>query len=76
MPYNRYHPYAAVITSNWCPYQCTFCPFAATPYRAREVDDVLENLEVVRRMGIRQMHFADWTFAVDRKRAQGDPRTA
>ena len=69
MPYNRHHPYATIITSNWCPFQCSFCPFAHTPYKLREVDDVLANLETVRRKGIRQVHFADWTFAVNRRHA-------
>jgi radical SAM superfamily enzyme YgiQ (UPF0313 family) len=71
MPYDRYHPYAAVLTSDWCPYKCSFCPLARSPYRARDVDDVLENLGVVRRMGIRQVHFPDYTFAVNRKQAVG-----
>ena len=66
MPFNRYHPYAAVIASTGCPFGCAFCPFARTPYRLRDVDDVLANLEAVRRMGIRQVHFADWTFGVNR----------
>jgi radical SAM superfamily enzyme YgiQ (UPF0313 family) len=71
MPYNRYHPYATIITSSWCPYGCSYCPFARTPYRVRAVDDVLANLEHIRRMGIRQVHFADWTFGVDRRQAKG-----
>ncbi len=70
MPYNRYHPYATLITSTWCPFACHFCPFARTPYKVREVDDVLANLEAIRQMGIRQVHFADWTFAVDQKQAK------
>ncbi len=67
LPHNRYHPYATVLASSNCPYGCSFCPFARTAYRAREADDVLRNLEVIRNMGIRQVHFADWTFAVHRK---------
>lgn len=70
MPYNRYHPYATIITSTWCPFSCSFCPFARTPYRVREVADVLANLEHIRAMGIRQVHFADWTFGVDKKQAK------
>jgi radical SAM superfamily enzyme YgiQ (UPF0313 family) len=70
LPFNKYHPYATIITSTWCPYGCSYCPFARTPYRVREVDDVLENLERIRRMGIRQIHIADWTFAVDRRQAK------
>jgi radical SAM superfamily enzyme YgiQ (UPF0313 family) len=69
MPYNRYHPYATIITSTWCPFGCSYCPFARTPYRVREPDDVLANLEAIRAMGIRQVHIADWTFAVDRRQA-------
>jgi radical SAM superfamily enzyme YgiQ (UPF0313 family) len=71
MPYDRYNPYAAVLTSDWCPYKCSFCPLAQSPYRAREVEDVLDNLEVVRGMGIRQVHFPDYTFGVNRKQATG-----
>lgn len=70
MPYNRYHPYATIITSSWCPFGCNFCPFARTSYRVREVADVLRNMEDIRRMGFRQVHMADWTFAVDRKQAE------
>ena len=67
MPFNRHHPYATVIASSWCPFGCRFCPFARTAFRLREVDDVLSNLEAIRRLGIRQVHFADWTFGVNRK---------
>ena len=70
MPYNKYSPYATLITSSWCPYGCSYCPFARTPYRIRDVDNVLENLEHIRRMGIRQVHIADWTFGVDRRQAK------
>ena len=70
MPYNRHHPYATVITSSWCPFGCSFCPFAKTPYKMRDVDDVLQNFEDIRRMGIRQVHIADWTFAVNKKHAR------
>ncbi len=70
MPYNRYHPYATIVTSSWCPYGCSYCPFARTPYRLREPEDVLRNLRDIRRMGIRQVHVADWTFAVDKKQAR------
>lgn len=70
MPYNRYHPYATLITSSWCPYGCSYCPFARTPYRVREAEDVLRNMEDIRAMGIRQVHVADWTFAVDKKQAK------
>jgi radical SAM superfamily enzyme YgiQ (UPF0313 family) len=70
LPYNRFHPYATVISSTWCPFGCSFCPFARTPYRLREVDDVLRNLEEVKARGFRQVHFADWTFAVDGRQAK------
>ena len=67
MPFNRHHPYATTITSIWCPYGCIFCPFAKTTYRIRDIDDTMRNLATIRRMGIRQVHFADWTFGLDRK---------
>ena len=69
LPFNRFHPYATIITSTGCPYACSFCPFARTPYRVRQVDDVLANLEAIRDMGIRQVHIADWTFGVNRAHA-------
>jgi hypothetical protein len=67
MPFNRHHPYATVIASSGCPFACRFCPFARTAFRLREVDDVLAHLEAIRRLGIRQVHFADWTFGVVRQ---------
>lgn len=69
LPFNRHHPYATIVTSTGCPFPCRFCPFARAPYRWREVDDVMANFEAVAQAGIRQVHLADWTFAVNRKQA-------
>jgi anaerobic magnesium-protoporphyrin IX monomethyl ester cyclase len=67
-PLARRRPFALVVTSIGCPYSCRFCVAGSMPYRWRNIDNVVEELRVLRGLGIREIMFNDPTFTVSRKR--------
>jgi uncharacterized radical SAM superfamily protein len=67
-PLARRRPFALVVTSIGCPYSCRFCVAGSIPYRRRAVESVLEELRLLRSLGIREIMFNDPTFTVSHKR--------
>jgi radical SAM superfamily enzyme YgiQ (UPF0313 family) len=67
-PLARRRPFALVVTSIGCPYSCRFCVAGSIPYRRRAVESVLEELRLLRSLGIREIMFNDPTFTVSAKR--------
>ncbi len=65
-PLQRYPVFTVVNTSIGCPFNCTFCISATVPYKLREIDNVLEEIRYVRRLGIREVLFHDSTFTATR----------
>jgi len=60
--------FATVLTDYGCPYKCTFCIMSRIGYKVRDVDGVLEELRVLKGVGITEIYFDDQTFAADRRR--------
>jgi anaerobic magnesium-protoporphyrin IX monomethyl ester cyclase len=67
-PLARRRPFALVMTSIGCPYSCRFCVAGSIPYRRRAVESVLEELRLLRSLGIREIMFNDPTFTVSHTR--------
>jgi len=64
-------PYTTMQTSRGCPGRCIFCtapPFYGNKHRIRSSDRVLEELEVAKSLGYREVFFRDETFTAYRKR--------
>jgi len=76
MPVERYYfaslggPFATVIASRGCPFQCTFCsewPFWRGGWRPHDPDQVVEQIDIlVNRYGRKNIWFGDDCFNVDR----------
>ena len=66
-------PYARMLTSRGCPFGCVFCQveqIAGKQFRARSVDNVLNEMEWLRdRHGIKSLMFDDDNMLIDRQRA-------
>ena len=60
--------FATVLTDYGCPYPCTFCVIGTLGFQTRPVADVLEELDVLRAEGVRELFFMDQTFGVVRER--------
>ncbi|MBN1223121.1 MAG: radical SAM protein [Candidatus Aminicenantes bacterium] len=68
IPIARRFPFTVVITSLGCPYSCGFCTAGAFGYRARDVDGVMAELELLSRLGVKEILFQDPTFTINTKR--------
>jgi len=75
LPYKRYHSVVArndlvttMITSRGCPYKCTFCKLAFQKTLSRSANDVLNEMERIAELGIREIEVYDDTFTWSKKR--------
>ena len=72
MPGNvRKTPYAQMMTSRGCPYQCTFCDrkVFGQLFRARSPRNVVDEIDMLMKLfGVKEVKFNDDTFNVDQKR--------
>lgn len=69
LPHNRYMPFTSILTSFGCPYQCSFCVASRIDFKYRPVSNVIEELEKLQTLGIREVFFKDFTFGVPRERS-------
>ncbi len=81
-PLSSYHPmpgnvkrlpYAQMMTSRGCPFQCTFCDrkVFGRDFRCRSAANVIDEVEwLVQRFGVREVKFNDDTFNVDAARVE------
>ena len=70
----RHYAYDIISTARGCPFNCTFCCSASVwgrHVRTRPVAHVIEEMELLRRQhNIRQVHFKDETFTLNRSRVK------
>jgi uncharacterized radical SAM superfamily protein len=60
--------WATVLTDFGCPFSCTFCPMSTTGYKLRDLDTVMDEIRLLRSLGIDEVFFRDQTFGVNRAR--------
>lgn len=66
-------PFAIVMTSRGCPFNCTFClkAMAPGPYIVRSIPKVMEELEyLIKNFQIKSIFFQDWEFFIDSRRVE------
>lgn len=68
-PFALQKPFASVLTDYGCPYNCDFCVNGALGYKVRTLENVSEELNYLRTLGVREIFLRDETFGVPRKRA-------
>ncbi|MBM3252591.1 MAG: hypothetical protein FJZ11_07445, partial [Candidatus Omnitrophica bacterium] len=67
-PFIRRYPFSVVLTDYGCPFKCPFCIMANIGYRYRPVDNVLDEVSYLNRLGINEIYFADQTFGAIKNR--------
>ncbi len=65
LPYHP-RPFASVLTSYGCPYECTFCNTSQVKYKIRDVINILDELDWLYQAGYRDVYFRDATLGVSR----------
>ncbi len=71
-PHGRASPFAAIITSRGCPYQCAYCskPVFGSKFRGQSSERVVDEVAYHRRkFGIKEIAFYDDVFTLNKKRA-------
>lgn len=71
-PHGRALPFAAIITSRGCPYQCSYCskPVFGSKFRAQSPQRVVDEIAYYKdRFGIKEIAFYDDVFTLNQKRA-------
>lgn len=68
-PFVRRRRFATVLTEFGCPYRCTFCIMSTLGWKIRPVANVLQELDHLHKLGVRELFFLDQTFALQRPRA-------
>jgi radical SAM superfamily enzyme YgiQ (UPF0313 family) len=75
LPYKEYHSVVAkndfvttMITSRGCPYKCTFCKLSFQKVLSRSAADVVDEMEVIAGLGIREIEVYDDTFTWSKHR--------
>ena len=67
IPHGRRRRFASFLTDFGCPYNCSFCFNGKWDHRLRDLDNAMQELRYVRRLGIRELWIKDLTFGVNRQ---------
>ncbi|MCX5794034.1 MAG: radical SAM protein [Elusimicrobia bacterium] len=59
---------AVISTSRGCPFRCTFCQIDEARYRLRSIPNIIEEIELYTRQGVRDFFFCDHLFNINKKR--------
>src|SRR3989339_592189 len=70
LPHGKRNPITSVLTSFGCPYKCSYCVVQNIEYLARNIENVLEELRYIEKLGIKEIIFRDNTFRVNKERTK------
>lgn len=64
------NPTTSMFTSRGCPYKCIFCdrPHLGKVFRARSAKNVVDEMEKIAELGIKEIFIYDDTFTINRQR--------
>ncbi len=69
-PFVRESRFATLMTEFGCPYRCNFCVMSTLGWKIRPVENVLEELDHLSQLGVRELFFLDQTFGIQKERAR------
>lgn len=77
LPYARHYPIATVLTNFACPFRCSYCiqNRGVLGYKRRPLENVLEELDALRALGVREIYFRDPLFESRPEQAKALCRT-
>lgn len=70
-PFLKRQPFTILLTDYGCPFSCPFCINSrrAMGFKIRPIENVLAELQTIRKLGIEELFIRDQTFAWDKERA-------
>lgn len=70
MPYSLRGSVATVLTTYACPFKCRFCNSGSYPYEERPLADVIRELKEIKKLGVKEIYFRDFTFTANEARVR------
>jgi len=67
-PFSIRGKWATMLTDFGCPYTCTFCPMSTVGFKLRKIETVIDEIRLLKKLGINEQFFRDQTFGVNKKR--------
>jgi len=70
-PLIKNHPFTIMESSRGCPFSCTYCNselMNGKRIRFRSPKSLIEEMKLLKKLGVKEIKFNDETFAVDKKR--------
>ena len=67
-PFAKKSKFATMLTDFGCPFKCTFCPVSTLGFKLREIDNVLDEIKLLKSLGVNEIFFRDQTFGVNEER--------
>ncbi len=67
-PFARKIPYASILTDFGCPFSCDFCPVSTLGYKLRSISSVIDELRILKKLGVKELYIRDQTFGVNKQR--------
>lgn len=61
-PFSRYFSYTTVFTAWGCPYSCSYCIMGKFPNHWRNFDEIIEEMESLKKSGIQEIYIGDRSF--------------
>jgi len=69
-PFVKFLPFVTILTDFGCPFSCSFCVYSEIGYKTGNLDRVFDELQYIKKLGIREIFFKDQTFCIQPKRAE------
>ncbi len=67
-PFARRKGFASILTDFGCPFKCEFCPISSLGYKLRPINIVIEEMKLLKEMGVNELFIRDQTFGVNKER--------
>jgi len=67
LPFFKYSKFASVLTNYGCPFNCSYCVASTIKCVTRDMGNLIDELEFIRKMGVKEILFKDHTFVADKK---------
>ena len=65
--HGRSKPLTTILTAFGCPFKCSFCVSGRIDWDTRNIDNILEELSHVKRLGVKEIFFRDNVFGAKKK---------
>jgi anaerobic magnesium-protoporphyrin IX monomethyl ester cyclase len=67
LPFMRRTPYAEILTDYGCAYQCAYCIGGKLGFKLRNIDNAIEEMRHLKRLGVKELRLRDLTFGVNKQ---------